>query len=241
MKNFMNYDLNIDKISIACFVPAGTGVSIHKNRPYHGLALNTEGNKEYIFASGERITVCSGDIIYLPKYSTYEVKEKKCGDCYAINFDLTEDITFSPFLLHAKNYSETQKLFRIANAVWESKKKGYILKCKASLYDIIYSMHVSYSVQYLSKNKLEIIKRAVDYIHENYCDCNISISYLAKMFGSSETYFRRVFKSKFNVTPLKYITAMRIKYATELKIQKDKLDRPGRKNFWETGNVCRGF
>ena len=216
MDNFMNYDFNVNKIVIACFVPKGTDVPVHRDRPSHGLALHTAGNKEYIFASGEKVSVTAGDIIYLPKNSTYEVVLKTHGDCYAINFDFTEDISFSPFAVKIKNQAEILKHFRRANDVWEMKKKSYILKCKAELYNIIYAMHESYTAQYLPKDKLKLIAPAVDYIHENYVTEAISIEFLARMCNISPEYFRKIFKSFFGNSPVNYINNLKITRAKEL-------------------------
>ena len=216
MESFMNYDFNINKIVVACFVPTGTGDAIHQDRPSHGLALHTAGDKDYIFASGEKINITGGDIIYLPKNSTYEVSAKNHGDCYAINFDFAEDISFSPFAIKIKNQAEILKHFRHANNLWKMKKNGYILKCKAELYNIIYSMHENYFAQYLPKNKLELITPAVDYIHENYITETISIDFLAQMCNISPEYFRKIFKNFFGSSPLNYINNLKITRAKEL-------------------------
>ena len=42
MQNFMSYDFQIEHITIACFVEAGTGDMVHKQRPAHGLAINLD-------------------------------------------------------------------------------------------------------------------------------------------------------------------------------------------------------
>ena len=216
MKDFMNYNFNINKILIACFVPKNTGELIHKNRPCHGLAYHTEGDKEYIFTTGEKVSVRSGEIIYLPKHSTYEVSVNSHGDCYAINFDFPEDISFAPFSMKIKNHSEILRYFRQANNAWETKKKGHILKCKAELYNIIYSMHESYNTQYIPKDKLTLIAPAVDYIHENYSAESISIETLSGMCNISPEYFRKIFKNFFGSSPINYINNLKITRAKEL-------------------------
>ena len=64
MNNFMQYDFNISKIVLACYVGAGTANPIHKNRPSHGLAINKAGDKSYTFSDGKKLTVKENDIIY---------------------------------------------------------------------------------------------------------------------------------------------------------------------------------
>ena len=57
-------------------------------------------HKTYTFSDGRRINVTSGDIIYLPKYSFYEVLVEHFVDCYAINFNIDEETDFAPFAFH---------------------------------------------------------------------------------------------------------------------------------------------
>ena len=212
----MNYDFNIEKIVFACFVVAGTGATVHKNRPSHGLAIHMQGDKEYHFSDGQILNVKAQDIIYLPKHSNYTVSAKTTGDCYAINFDFDEDVCFSPFVTKAKNFNAIVGYFHTAQKVWNQKKPGYVIKCKAELYNIIYAMHQEYFTEYLPKNKLDVIKPAIDYIHEKYTDEVINIETIAKICNISPEYFRRIFKSFYGVTPVNYINNLKITRVKEL-------------------------
>ena len=216
MKEFMNYNFNINKIVLAIFVAAGTGDAIHKNRPSHGLAIHKGGEKIYIFSDGKMLTVKENDIIYLPKNSNYTVASKSIGDCYAINFDIDEDITFEPFVAKVKNHSEITEHFRTARKIWKLKKNGYLMKCKAELYNIIYAMQQEYFSEYQPVKKLDIIKPAIDYIHENYTKEIISIEALSKMCNITPEYFRRIFKNFYGVSPVRYINNLKFTMAKEL-------------------------
>ena len=216
MQNFMQHDFNVGKIIIACFVPAGTGLAVHVNRPGHGIAMHLGGEKMYTFSDGKILTVKENDIIYLPKHSTYEVLSKVHGDCYAINFDTAEDVGFSPFVAHVKNHKEVQEHFCTANSAWEAKKQSYIMQCKAELYQIISTLQQEYISEYFPQNKLEIIQSAIDYIHETYTEKPIRIDWLSAMCGITPEYFRRIFKSFYGVSPLHYINNLKITRAKEL-------------------------
>ena len=205
----MNYDFNINKIVVACFVLAGMGNAVHKDRPSHGLAMNIGGEKVYTFDDGRVLSVGENDIIYLPKYSSYTVVSEVLGDCYAINFDIGEDKAFQPFVVSTKNHIEFLRCFRAANSAWCTKTNGYTMKCKAELYNIIYMMRREYFGEYLPKSKNEIISSAVDYIHENYTNEIISISFLAEMCGITPEYFRKIFKSFYGVSPVKYVNSLK--------------------------------
>ena len=218
VEDFMNYDFNITRIVLAIFVTAGTGDAIHKNRPSHGLAIHKGGEKIYTFTDGKKLTVRENDIIYLPKYSSYAVKSKEYGDCYAINFDIDEDISFEPFVVKVKNFNEIIEHFRVANKIWGIKKTGHILKCKAELYNIIYALRQEYFSEYFPTKKLEIIKPAIDYIHENYSKKCISVEWLSEMCNITPEYFRKIFKSFYGISPIKYINNLKIIQAKELLV-----------------------
>ncbi len=212
----MNYDFNLEQIIVACFVPAGLSGISFSDRISHGLAIHTGGEKIYTFSDGKALTVKENDIIYLPKHSTYSVKIISPGECYAINFEISEDRTFSPFVVKSKNHVSTLERFRKATLAWQLKQKGYIMKCKAELYNILCTIQHEYDLEYFPRNKLEIIKSAVDYIHENYCNEIISIDSLSKTCGITPEYFRKIFKSFYGTSPISYINNLKITRAKEL-------------------------
>lgn len=215
MNNFMKCEFNIENIVLACYVPEGSGMMVHRNRKSHGLALHTSGIKKYVFEDGKTVVVNKNEIIYLPKNSTYEVTAPQAGACYAINFDISRENMYEPFVLRVKNYSSMQEHFKSAKTVWETKKAGYILKCKADLYNIIYAMQQEF-FSYVPKNKINIIRPAVEYIHENYTAESLSISALSGICSVTPEYFRSIFKGVYGVSPKAYINNLKITHAKEL-------------------------
>lgn len=216
MENFLNYDFEIKNIILACFVPSGTGTNVHKDRPSHGLAYNLEGEKIYTFSDGKSLSCKANNIIYLPKGSTYTVSSKVPGDCFAINFNISENISFSPFVAEIKNPSGFLKYFSSANNNWKRKKPGYMMKCKADLYNVIYSIQKEHLSGYYPKNKIFIIEKAVNYIHENYASETLKIEELSRLCGITPEYFRKIFKNFYGISPIKYINNLKITRAKEL-------------------------
>lgn len=216
MKSFMNYNFNITQIAIACFVPKDGGTPIHKNRSHHGLAFHPGGERYYIFDDGTKVLAQTNDIVYLPKNSNYIVKSIVPGDCYAINFDISETIDFTPFSHKAKNTRLFLEFFKEAESYWKNKYPGYEMKCKARVYDIICMMIKEFELGYISQSKANILRPAIDYIHNEYTKDNIQISLLAELCGISEIYFRKLFKQLNGVTPLKYINNLKMELAKEL-------------------------
>lgn len=217
VEKFMNYDFDIKKIFLVWHSKSsGTGSITHQNRQNHGLAFYKNGISEYTFDNGKKLITKQNDIIYLPKGSSYTVRVIEKGSCYAINFDIYKDKSFSPFIIKLKNPSAVLENYRIAYKSWETKKQGYILKCKSILYSMLYEIQCEYKSVYMAKNKLEIINPAVELIHEKYTEELISIGELSKICGITPEYFRKIFNSFYGISPLKYINNLKIKRAAEL-------------------------
>ena len=211
----MEYNFNVERIDIACFVPPGLGDSVHKNRANHGLAFHTGGDRYYVFGKN-RIRIKANDLIYLPKGSDYFVESLDAGGCYAINFDFFDSCDFSPFSFRVKNSSGFLESFKQAEKAWRTKDFGYEMKCKSELYSIMYNLQKEYRLGYIQKNVKDNISPAVEYIHKEYTNDNVSIPYLSELCGMSETYFRRNFTKVYGVSPIKYINNLKICRAKEL-------------------------
>ncbi|MBQ8894316.1 MAG: helix-turn-helix transcriptional regulator [Clostridia bacterium] len=211
MKDFFNDDFNIQKLVLCCFVGAGAGKHDHRNRPSHGLAYHCSGAKEYIFEDGPRLTVHAGEIICLPRSSTYRVLTLEPGECYAINFQEEEEL--SPFIFPASDPGFPQA-FRRAERLWKAKKPGYLAACKAELYHILALMQQKQGYQ--PSKKMELIHPAVEYIEEHYDTEPLSIARLAALCDITPEYFRRLFGSFLGCSPIKYINRLKTGRAKEL-------------------------
>lgn len=215
MQNFFDYNFNISKIIIAVHVKAGTGEKVHRNRLSHGLVYISEGEYEYKFLNGSREAVGKNQLFYLPKFSDYDVISDSNGSCYAINFDLDDtDVTFPFFKIPENNAFE--QLFINAAHSWQVKDTGYVLKCKSIVYELLYRLQKQAHYYVSPDNKIRL-SAAVDFIKNNYTSADaISISGLAEMLKITPEYFRILFKAAYGISPLKYITSLRISLACDL-------------------------
>lgn len=216
MAEFLDCNLNINKITLACYVPKGEGETVHNNRPSHGLALHLSGRKKYVFEGNKILYTDKNDVIFMPENSNYTVESgaEERGNCYAVNFKISEKIKFEPFVLNMGD-SVTDK-FKQAEKAFRLKSAGYEMRCKANLYSVICAMLAKYEKKYVPKRTEKIIEPAVKYIHENYISENISVEYLAEMCGVSTVYLRNIFQKCKNTTPIKYINNLKLERAKEL-------------------------
>lgn len=216
MKKFMKYDFNVNQIGFLCCVPAIYDKALHTNRACHCLAMHLAGDKDYLFSDGTVLTVRENDIIFLPKFSSYEALVREPGTCLAINFDLDEDVHFSPFAIHIKNAKEAENAFQRAIKAFNRKNEGYIIKCKAEVYNILHILMTEYFAGYQPSQKHETIKPALEMIHGRYLTDAPSIAELSSACDITPEYFRKLFKSFYGISPLKYINDLKISHAKAL-------------------------
>lgn len=212
MINFMEYDFTINKIELAMLVESGKGAMVHKNRKAHGLAVFLGGERIFYF-DDKKFKVTKNTIVYFPKGSNYTIKEKFPSDCYAINFQMPDDVIFEPFAFKVKNLNSFLESFKSSVKIWTKKRTGYASKVKSELYNIIYNMQSEYSIPYSNST---VIQPAIDYIHSNYYKENISVDYLANLCNISTVHLGNTFVKVFAMPTVRYINNLRMSRAKEL-------------------------
>ncbi len=192
-------------------IPSGITL-VHKNRPYSGLAFITEGENDFIF-NNKTIKVSPGKIIFLPEGSSYKVA-KKSSHCFFINFKIS-NLNLQEFLYTPKNQAKLEELFARAEHLWRTRPVGYYSKCMAILYSIINYIERDTQYTYTPNKKATLLLPAIEYIRENYTQATISVEHLASLCKISPTYFRKLFKQVYGVSPLTYINEAKIARAKE--------------------------
>lgn len=229
MKNFVISDHVITSISAAIYVEADNGQTVHKDRKSHGISLNLSPHKKtYVFSDGTTLEIAQNMLIYLPKGSSYTVHTNVTGNCYAVNFDILEDDDFAPFYLRAKNLNGYVGKFKDLEKFWYQKRPAYNFICKALLYEILALIQSEYYAKYMQQDTVTLISPALEYIHQHYTEGLISIQEMADLCNISEDYFRKLFKSFYGTSPIKYINDLKISRAKELLST----------NFYTVSQVC---
>ena len=78
---------------------------------------------------------------------------------------------------------------------------------------------LSSDVEERKQSKLKT--KIFEYIQENYCDINLSLSKIAGEFNYSEAYFSKTFKKLFGITYASYVENLRIEKSLELLCNPD--------------------
>ncbi|MBQ1186359.1 MAG: helix-turn-helix transcriptional regulator [Clostridia bacterium] len=215
MKDFMRDNLNINEIKMAYYFNSQSKAPSAKTRIYNALLYIVNAERLYSFENGKELTVKNGDIILIPKDIHYTVSSKEIREGYSIQFACSDEIV-EPFVFRPKNSSAFLEAFKASVLTWKNKSIGYEMRCKAELYNIICNMQSEFELTYISKSTQTRLKPAIEYIHKEYTNDNISIPYLASLCDMSEVLFRRNFKNAMGLSPLRYINHLKITRAKEL-------------------------
>jgi AraC-like DNA-binding protein len=202
----------ITEISVAVYVAPKTGRHIHKDRPFHGFVLNDSVSvKDYCFDNGYVMRTKENSLFYLPQGSSYQVKSIQEGGCYAINF--AADISDEPFCVSLRNADHLLHYFKAATDACKRKDECRIPIAMRALYEAIIKARKEAYKKYMPKAQLSVIAPAVEAMNQQFTDNMLNVSYLAKLCGVSEVYFRRLFLNSFGVSPKEYLIQKRIDYA----------------------------
>lgn len=212
MINFMEHDFIVSKIELAMLVKAGKAATVHKARKAHGLAIFLGGERTFYFDK-KKFNATKNTVVYFPKGSNYTIKEKVLSDCYAINFQMPDGISFEPFVFKVKNPSVFLESFKNSQKIWTRKKPGYASKVKSELYNIIFNMQSEYNIPYGNSS---VIQPALEYIHSNYHRETISVAHLAELCNISTVHLSNTFVKIFAMPPIKYINTLKMARAGEL-------------------------
>lgn len=213
---FSESDNSLELLGVFKIKRDGHFSKISHERNYDIISVRLSGKcnfqtKERCFSSKK------GDILYLPK--TLEYSQETSGESiiaiHFINYSFKKDNNAELITLNNSEYAES--IVRKMYDIWKEKKQGHKYKCTSLLYELLYFVNCQ---QY--NNTIELvthndkIKAAIDYIHANFRNNAVEVSYLAKMSGFSETYFRKLFKQIHLVSPNQYIINLRLEYASHL-------------------------
>ncbi len=223
MELFKNEVINITKIHTVDFYnskemnPNLITKSYNTNLPTYELIFYLSGNNRTQFGS-HIINDAPNTIRYLPKESgdsVYRVESFEHSECIDIYFDTDGDLP--PFAIGLKDMNELKPLFTKIYNIWSSKKRGYYTRAMSVMYDIINAIK-KHNDKYITKSRKERLLPAHEYMLENYTSENFDYKEMCSRTSLSYDYFKELFVNNYGMTPIKYITMLRMEKAKELLI-----------------------
>ena len=181
-----------------------------QSRATHGFIYRLSGVCEYEI-NGEKIKTTAGDLIFLPKGSSYEFTS--CESTYAsINFEARiEDADFSVYSMN--EYGGAHSLFHGFSEIWNFGNESDKFKCLSAFYDLLSYITRPDHFSSTEKGCYGVISAAIDYLKGHIYDTELKVTNLHTLCGVSDTYFRKIFKISFGITPQEYILKERLTHA----------------------------
>ena len=171
--------------------------------------------------SGETVFTCHGeetyaspqDMVLIPAGVTYgqdsSEEEIVCVHLKIEGLQCDRILGFHCEALHLQQH------FLRLHDIWQAREKGYLLKCKSMIFDILYELICLSEGEEADKVR-PVIVPAVQYIREHYFEKDFSLFEAISVAYISPAYFRRIFKAVYGITPSSFVNGLRIDRAKGL-------------------------
>lgn len=201
--------LKIEEITKGVSKPRASVV----NRKINSFILRTSGCMRYTFPN-RTMDIHAGEIIFLPKGSSYNYSTLTDTPCEYISIRFTADLTDAiPFAYPIDGFQDADEFINILPDLWKFGNKTERYKCYSVFYNLIAYLGSLENQTYMDKNKLNIIQPAVSYLKRHLYDCDLKVDVLHELCGISDTYFRKIFQANYAASPQKYILGKRLSHA----------------------------
>lgn len=211
----------INKIySVKMFVTSDKDPKICEYQP------DFKSNELVFFIKGENNTTigdtnlkdCPESMRFLPKgkiggkYIVENISNPTvCIDIYFDATGVSNRVSYS-----YDNKKLNDKFLRLYE-IWTKKKVGYYERSMAVFYEILAEIK-SDQREYLNKKQRDYINKAYNYILDNFKSDKFDYKDLCSSTGLEYAYFSELFKKTYNVSPVRFVTKMKIDYAKELLV-----------------------
>ena len=183
-----------------------------KDRPYDTLSFRVKGNADYTHEN-DTFRAMANDIVFVPKHHDYLFTANESEELFAIHFNIENSKLNSIQVVTPKNPELFKELFEKLYNAYNLKHTGYKYNALSILYKILEQLQIENEIGYKKPDKLRV---ALDYINENYQSNNLSVSDIADYLGVSEVYLRKLFHKKLNLSPIQFLTKIRLSKANKL-------------------------
>ncbi len=178
-----------------------------------GCLLIKKDNQEY-YAKENTIIFIPSNIPYHQKVETVPYAYHSFLFSYIENKEIP--LIKEPILFTPKKTDFYLERYKQAYHLNITKPISYKLKIRKIIYEVLDKICEEVFLDETSPDGFYTIKKSIEYINENYSDSQISSEIIASYSNITPTYFRKIFKKIYSVTPNKYINNLRINKAKML-------------------------
>ena len=213
-------------------------------RAWDGFIYIIRGSCHMTFSDGSSFTTKPHALVYLAKDSLYnmEILEAPYEVIYAdFLFDSPEPR--KSLICFPDDHSKLERRLLWMKRHDSLKHAGYVSECLALLYRFYAQIQAMEETQYLPSPLRQKIEAAKNTILEQYASESLTFASLAESAEMSEVYFRKLFRGQYGISPVQFITQVRLGEAkallsdTDLSLQ----EIASRCGFSSLAYFCRVF
>ena len=187
-----------------------------QNRATHGFIYRIKGSANYYF-DGKCLTAKEGELVFLPCGASYEYTTDDSGENLYTSINFTAKIENAALTVYSlENFYGAQHIFQSFSSLWKFGTTSDKYKCVSDFYSVLSYISRIEQSKNQSDNNYALIDPAIEYLKRHIYDADFKISKLHALCGISDTYFRKIFTQKYNMTPKDYLLHARISHARSI-------------------------
>lgn len=186
------------------------------DRTTHTVFIRMRGTVRYDFGD-HLLDSREGELFFVPKGSSYTYETLTEDEWYTcVNFEADFAFTPRPFLCSMEGFPESEYMGRCFSDLWNFGTQAGKYRCISLFFALLSHMSSAESASYCEKKKFALIEPAAEYLKVHTFDSSLKIECLHRLCGISHTYFRKIFVSRYGMTPQKYILTKRLAHAKSI-------------------------
>lgn len=188
--------------------------SFSRKLEYNELIFHFSGHVTMFF-DDQILESTKGTVRFLPQgeFSRHDVLIGERAECIDVFFSTDRPISQKAFVIKASQSERVAALFSKLFAIWVSRDEGYYFESMSLLYKIFAEIEKDSSAP---KQHVLKIAPAKDLIRERFLNADLSLAELASACGMGESYFQKLFRKVYGVSPKRYIIQLKINHACDL-------------------------
>ena len=183
-----------------------------RTRP--ALVFKLAGSTEY-FCNDKSFVCDEHHVLIVPNGKPYIYEIRETGPCISIEFECENEID-DFYSYKITDNTKVRSVLADMVQLWNAKSRGYKLALFADFYILLHTVFILSNVEYNVKKKENVLRPSVTYIQNNYGESSITNEMLAELSGMSTVYFRKLFTKRYGLSPMKYLSNIRIENAKNL-------------------------